>query len=67
MHIYWNTKKDSNISDFLDIMDSNLLLPHITSPTHVTATSRTIVENVFSNNVIWSPCPISERYLKQEK
>ena len=31
--------KDSNISDFFDMMYSNLLLPHTASPTCVTAKS----------------------------
>ena len=39
-----------NISEFLDIMYSNLLLPHIASPTRVTAKLGTIIDNMFSNN-----------------
>ena len=31
--------KDSNISDFLDVMYPNLLLPHVASSTHVTEKS----------------------------
>ena len=31
--------KDCNVSDFLDTMYSNLLLPHIASPTRVTVSS----------------------------
>ena len=59
--------KDSNKSDVLD-MYSNLLLPLIASPTRVTTKSRTIIDNIFSNNydfrelgnnVVWSACPIS--------
>ena len=41
--------KDINISDFLDIMYSNLL-PHIASPTRVTSKPGTITDNIFSNN-----------------
>ena len=37
--------KDSNISYFLDIMYSNLVLSHIVSPTRVTTKSGTIIDN----------------------
>ena len=42
--------KDCNVSDFLDTMYSNLLLPHIACPTHVTVNSQTLIDNIFSNN-----------------
>ena len=42
--------KDCNVSDFLDTVYSNLLLPHIASPTCVTLNSETLLDNIFSNN-----------------
>ena len=44
-------KYDSNhdVSDFLDTMHSNLLLPDITSPTRITAKPSTLIDNIFSN------------------
>ena len=42
--------KDSNVSDFLDTMDSNLLLLHIAYPTSVAVNSQTLIVNIFSNN-----------------
>ena len=42
--------KDCNVSDFLDTMYSNLLLPHIASPTRVTLNSETLIDNIFSDN-----------------
>ena len=42
--------KDCNVSDFLDTMYSNLLLPHIASPTCVTLNSETLIDNIFCNN-----------------
>ena len=44
-------KYDSNydVSDFLDTMHSNFLLPHIASPTRITAKSSTLIDNIFSN------------------
>ena len=42
--------KDRKVSDFLDTMYSNLLLPHIACPTRVTVNSQTLVQNIFSNN-----------------
>ena len=44
-------KYDSNndVSHFLGIMHSNFLLPHITSPTRITAKLSTLIDNIFSN------------------
>ena len=44
-----NFDSNHDFSDFLDTMHSNLLLPHITSPTRITATSSTLIDNIFSN------------------
>ena len=41
---------DSDMSDFLDVMFSNALLPHITSPTWVTSSSQTLIGNIFTND-----------------
>ena len=37
------------MSNFLDLMYSSFLLPHIASPTHTIATSATLTENIFTN------------------
>ena len=42
--------QNSNISDFLDLMYSSLLLPHIFSPTRTTSSSATLIDNIFTNN-----------------
>ena len=42
--------QNSNISDFLDLMYSSLLLPHIFSSTHTIASSATLMDNIFTNN-----------------
>ena len=42
--------KDCNVSDLLDTMYSNLLLPRIARPTRVTVNSQTLIDNIFSNN-----------------
>ena len=42
--------KDCNVPNFLDTMYSNLLLPHITSPTCITVNPQTLTDNIFSNN-----------------
>ena len=42
--------QNSNISDFLDLMYSSLLLPHIFSSTHTIASSVTLIDNIFTNN-----------------
>ena len=41
---------NSDISNFLYSMYSSLLLPHIASLTRTTATSATLIDNIFSNN-----------------
>ena len=40
---------NTDISHFLDCMYCNSLLPHITSPTHIIASSQTLIDNIFSN------------------
>ena len=42
--------QNSNISDFLDLMYSPLLLPHIFIPTRTTSSSATLIDNIFTNN-----------------
>ena len=42
--------QNSNISDFLDLMYSSLLLLHIFSPTRTTSSSATPIYNIFTNN-----------------
>ena len=41
--------KDSKM--FLDIMYTNFLLPYITIPSRVTTHSKTLIDNIFSNNI----------------
>ena len=42
--------QNSNISDFLDLMYSSLLLSHILLPTRTKTTSETLMDNIFTNN-----------------
>ena len=44
-----NDDSNHDVSNFLDINHSNFLLPHITSPTRITAKSSTLIDNIFSN------------------
>ena len=41
---------DDEVADFLDAMYSKLLLPNISSPTRITSTSATLIDNIFTNN-----------------
>ena len=41
---------DDEVADFLDAMYSKLLLPNIYSPTPITSTSATLIDNIFTNN-----------------
>ena len=44
-------KHDLN-GQFFDVITSNGFLPIITCPTRVTATSATLIDNIFTNNII---------------
>ena len=45
----YDTNKDSTM--FLDIMYTNFLLPYIAIPNRVTTHSKTLIDNIFSNNI----------------
>ena len=51
--------QDEEVADFLDAMYSKLLLPNISSPTQITSTSATIMDNIFTNDYdnthVWKP------------
>ena len=44
-----NSNSNDNASEFLDVIYSSNLLPHITSPTRLTSRSHTLIDNIFSN------------------
>ena len=46
----FNYDSHTETNDFLDLMISHYLLPHILHPTRVTDHSATIIDNIFSNN-----------------
>ena len=41
---------DNNTAIFFDSMSSNLFAPHITHPTRVTLTTKSLIDNIFSNS-----------------
>ena len=43
------SNSNANASEFLDVIYSSNLLPHITSPTQFTSRSHTLIDNIFSN------------------
>ena len=45
-----NINEDENTTNFFDIMTSNLLIPFIIHPTRVTPTTKTVIDNIFSNS-----------------
>ena len=45
----YDTEKDS--ADFLDSMYTSYLLPYISTPSRVTPCSKTLIDNIFSNNI----------------
>ena len=47
---------DSNISNFLDILTSNMFIPHIIHPTRMTPNSKTLIDNIFSNSLNFVDC-----------
>lgn len=42
-----NMNTNNNISNFLDIMGNNLILPQIILPTRITTESKTLIDNIF--------------------
>ena len=45
----YDTEKDS--ADFLDSVYASFLLPYIRTPSRVTPRSKTLIDNIFSNNI----------------
>ena len=45
-----NYDSHSLTGEFVDIMSSNAFVPLITRPTRVTATSATLIDNIFTDN-----------------
>ena len=43
------SNSNADASEFLDVIYSSNLLPHITSPTQLTSRSHTPIDNIFSN------------------
>ena len=41
---------DENINNYYNIFISNLFIPHITLPTRITPHSKTLIDNIFSND-----------------
>ena len=46
-----NCNIDKNASDYVDILYSHAFFPTINSPTRVTANSKTLIDNIFCNDV----------------
>ena len=47
-----NADKHADTQDFADLMFSQSLIPHITKPTRVTSRSATLIDNIFTNNIV---------------
>ena len=46
-----NCDTNVDISNFLDTLTSNLIIPYIIIPTRITSTSKTLIDNIFSNSL----------------
>ena len=68
-------KNDSNIAHFLDLVYSSSLIPQITTPTHLSPRSKTLIDKIFTNdntednisgNVLsnFQTTRLSERFIK---
>ena len=44
------TETDEKIGNYYDIWTSHLFVPHITLPTRITTRSKTLIDNIFSND-----------------
>ena len=47
----FNCNIDKNTFDYVDILYSRAFLPTINSPTQITSNSKTLIDNIFCNNV----------------
>ena len=43
-------KNDSNTANFLDLVYSSPLVPQITTPTHLSLRSKTLIDNIFTTH-----------------
>ena len=50
------TEKHDDVREFFEILTANLFVPHITLPTRVTSRSKTLIDNIFSNNPDFNNC-----------
>ena len=48
-----NYNSHSETNDFINLMISHYFLPHTLHPTRVTDRSATIIDNIFSNSLVW--------------
>ena len=46
-----NSNSDDDVSEFLEALSSNYLLPSILLPTRVTNSSKTLIDNIFTNSI----------------
>ena len=44
------TESDEKIGEYYGILTSHLFVPHITIPTRITSTSKTLIDKIFSND-----------------
>ena len=44
------TENNDKIGEYYDLLTSHLFVPHITLPTRITSTSKTLIDNIFSND-----------------
>ena len=47
---FLQTESHEKIGDFYNIWTSHLFVPHITLPTRITSISKTLIDNIFSND-----------------
>ena len=47
-----NADKHANTQDFVDLMFSQSFIPYITKPTRVTSRSATLIDNIFTNDIV---------------
>ena len=48
------SETEMNTQNFFDMITSNLMVPHIIYPTRISSTSKTLIDNIFSNSLNFS-------------
>ena len=47
-----NYEKSNDVQEYLDTLCSNSFLPHITLPTRLSKSTKTLIDNIFTKEIV---------------